>query len=168
MIYMYCCAVVRRAVERKAKELLVAVFNACSNLFRCKSTQYLWNTQSIVTFFRNFRVKKEQHECFFEHEWTWINTNTQNVFLNTNGHEYTRIHKMFFEHEWTWINTNTQKCFFEHELPWITHEFPKNYLWLFSLKRKTWIHMNTHEYEKIKFMKNSWVINDNSFSRYAL
>ena len=28
--------------------------------------------------------------------------------------------------------------------------------------------MNTHEYEKIKFMKNSWVINDNSFSRYAL
>jgi len=30
---------------------------------------------------------------------------------------------------------------------------------------------NGHEYtriRKIKFMKNSWVINDNSFSRYAL
>jgi len=29
------------------------------------------------------------------------------------------------------------------------------------LKRKTRMHMNTHEYEKNKFMKNLWAIHDN-------
>ncbi len=57
------------------------------------------------------------------------------------------------------LNTNAHEYFFEHELSENIHEFSNiiyDNSWIFMFihveKRKTRIHTNTHEYEKINYL----------------
>ena len=60
-----------------------------------------------------------------------------------------------------YVEKNNTNC---RELPINYSKIINDYSCIFMIihvEKKTRIHMNIHQYEKIIFMKNSWVIHDN-------